>query len=330
MNYVYVLTASPDDTYYEQFFLSVASLRLHNPSAVVIVLTNKNTEKYLCGCRRGYEKYVSKIENIAVPDKFSQKEASRWIKTSICQYIAGDFLYIDCDTIITGSLDYTSLRGINIGAVPDCHIPFKNHHYYRQFRDENIKLGFNSVFEYENYYNGGVIYCGDTPDSRRFFEKWHSLWNDCRQKGSSQDMPPLNRANYEFHNIISEISGEWNCQISHNGLPFLSHAKIIHYFSTSLFFVSPPFTLASESVLSSIKKTGEISTEIYAKLQDPKSAFEANSTIVSDDDVLKVINSSIFSMLRRLRKKNRVIFDILDAFVYRLIFFLKRNVSSGR
>jgi lipopolysaccharide biosynthesis glycosyltransferase len=324
MNYVYVLTSSQDDMYYEQFFLSITSLRLYNPNAFTVILTEKNTEKCLSGNRRNYEKYASQTKLITVPDGLSQKEASRWIKTSMRQYITGDFLYIDCDTIITGNLDCTSLQGISLGAVSDCHVPLKNHHYYRQFRDENMALGFNSVLEYDNYYNGGVIYCGDTPDSWRFFERWHALWNDCRKKGNSQDMPSLNRANYELHNIISEIGGEWNCQISNNGLPFLAQAKIIHYFATALFFMASPFSFSSETVLSSIKKTGEISGELFKKLQNPRSAFESNSVIISDNDVLAIINSSVFSALRRLRKRNRKLFYTLDAFFYRLTSILKR------
>jgi lipopolysaccharide biosynthesis glycosyltransferase len=315
--------------YYEQFFLSLVSLRLHNPNASIVVLTDENTKKHLSGIRGEYEKYASQTKVIDIPSGLSLKEASRWIKTSMRQYITGDFLYIDCDTIITGDLDCTSLHGISIGAVPDCHVPLKMHHYYRQFRDENMALDFNSVLKYDNYYNGGIIYCGDTPDSRRFFERWHTLWGDCRKRGNSQDMPALNRANYELHNIISEIGGGWNCQIFNNGLPFLNQAKIIHYFATSLSFKASPFSLASETVLSSVKKTGEISKEIFARLQDPKSAFEYNSVIISDDDVLSIINSSIFSSLRRLRKKNKNLFTVLDTFVYRWVSFLKRHRLSG-
>jgi hypothetical protein len=324
MKYAYVLSSLEADFYYEQFFLSVFSLRLCNPVAEIILLLDAFTKKSLTGNRAAYEKIVSDIIVIEVPGGFTQKEASRWIKTSMRQYITGNFLYIDCDTIITGNLDCTSLQGISIGAVSDCHVPLKDHHYYRQFRDENLTLGFNSVLEYDNYYNGGVIYCGDTPDSCRFFERWHALWNDCRKKGNSQDMPSLNRANYELHNIISEIGGEWNCQISNNGLPFLARAKIIHYFATALFFMASPFSFSSETVLSSIKKTGEISKEIFEKLQNPRSAFESNSVIISDNDVLAIINSSVFSILRRLRKRNRKLFNTLNAFVYRLTSILKR------
>jgi hypothetical protein len=324
MKYVYVLASSEFDFYYEQFFLSVVSLRLFNPNAEIVLLVDTFTKKGLAGNRTGYEKIISDIIVIEPPKELSQKEISRWIKTSICQYITEDFLYIDCDTIIAGNADYTSLQDMSIGAVPDCHVPLKKHRYNRQFRDENIKLGYNSILEYDNYYNGGIIYCGDIPDSRRFFERWHALWNDCRRKGNSQDMPSFNRANYELHNVISEIDGEWNCQISNSGLPFLNRAKIIHYFATSLVFMSSPFILASETVLTSIRKTGEVSPEIFAKLQNPKSAFELNSTIIADDDILKIINSSVFSMLRRIRKKNKMIFNVLDAFIYRLAFLLKR------
>ncbi|MDR2632082.1 MAG: hypothetical protein LBC51_00460, partial [Treponema sp.] len=100
---------------------------------------------------------------------------------------------------------------------------------------------------------------------------------------------------------------------------------ILHYFATSLDFLTVSLVLASKTVLSSIKKSGTISTEILGKLQDPKSAFELNSKIVSDRDVIKILDSSIFSVLRRLRKRNKNMFEIFDSFVYHLTAFLKQN-----
>jgi lipopolysaccharide biosynthesis glycosyltransferase len=330
MKYIYVLASSEDDLYYEQFFLSIVSLRLCNPAAEIVLLLDTFTKKNLTGNRTGYEKVVSDVVVIEPPRGLSQKESSRHIKTSMRQYITGDFLYIDCDTIIADDLSHVFLQNISIGAVPDCHTPFKKHHYYRQFRDENLRLGFSSILECDNYYNGGIIYCGDTPESYRFFERWHDIWNDCRKKGNSQDMPSFNRANYELHNIISEIDGKWNCQISNNGLTFLSQSKIIHYFATSLFFTESPFFFASKSVLSSIKETDVISSDIFKKLQDPRSAFELNSVIISDKDVLNVLNSSVFSVLRRVSKRSRRLFNAIDAFFYRISFILKQLRASRR
>ncbi|MDR2410754.1 MAG: hypothetical protein LBE13_21950, partial [Bacteroidales bacterium] len=229
MKYVYVLASSETDLYYEQFLLSAVSLRLCNPTAEIVLLLDTFTKKGLSGNRSGYEKIVSDIIVIKPPRGLFSKEISRWIKTSMRQYITGDFLYIDCDTVIADNLDCTFSDDIKIGAILDSHISFKEHHYYRQFRDENLKLGFDSILETNVYYNGGIIFCKNSPESYTFFERWHSLWNKTLNRGNSQDMPSFNRANYESHNIITELGGEWNCQISNNGLPFLYRAKILHY-----------------------------------------------------------------------------------------------------
>jgi hypothetical protein len=121
------------------------------------------------------------------------------------------------------------------------------------------------------------------------------------------------------------LGGEWNCQVSNNGLPFLYQAKILHYFATSLDFLTSPFIFSSKFVLYEIKKTGKISKGIFEKLKCPKSAFELNSKIFSDKDVLEIIDSSIFSVLRRLRKKNKKVFEIFNSLVYYLLLFLKRK-----
>lgn len=46
---VYVLVSDEKDLYLEQAWLSVYSLRLHNPTAYVVVLMDDNTERSLVG-----------------------------------------------------------------------------------------------------------------------------------------------------------------------------------------------------------------------------------------------------------------------------------------
>jgi hypothetical protein len=298
---------------------------MHNPDSSVVVLVDEFTNKNLIHSNLEYKKYSPEIKVVDVPDRLTQKEYSRWIKTSMRQHIVGDFLYLDCDTIIADNLEYNFPDSVIIGAIRDCHMPLKNHHYYRQFRDENLRLGFRSILETDAYFNGGVIFCRNAPESYAFFERWHSLWKETLSKGNSQDMPSFNRANHELCNIISEIGGEWNCQIGNNGLLFLYRAKIIHYFATSLFFMESPFIFASEDVLASIKETGKISNELYENLKNPKTAFELNSRIISDMDVLGILDSSFFSVLRRFVKKNKKTFELVDSFIYRMTLFLKRR-----
>jgi hypothetical protein len=302
--YVYVLTSSENDIYYEQFFLSLASMRLYNPDAEVIALIDEKTKRGLTEKRCGYEKLVSEIKVIAPPDEFSQKEASRWLKTSIHRYITGEFLFIDCDTIITDKLDYDLPSGIKIGAVLDNHVTLEKHHLQKFFQKEDTSVGFSSSLKTNRRYNGGLIFCGGDSQALDFFEKWHSLWIESRKRGCSQDMPSLNQANYEMSNIITELSGELNCQISHNGLPFLHNAKIIHYYATSLNSADPAFKLSSPPVFASIKETGELSPEIMKLLENPKSAFEPLSRIVSDNAVIEALDSSFLFKLIRFNKRH--------------------------
>jgi len=331
MKYVYVLTSSENDLYYEQFFLSITSLRLHNPEAIIVVLIDSNTKKGLINKRSGYVKFVSEAITVTAPWELSQKEVSRWIKTSMKKYIEGDFLYIDCDTIITDKLNIDFPTEVKVGAVLDTHVSLSRHHKARHFELEDISLKFDS-FKTGIRYNGGVIFCRDTPEVDEFFSRWHSLWLFCNKNGNSQDMPSLNQANHELDNVITELDGKWNCHITYNGLPFLFNAKIIHYIATSFDFIDCPFLPASKAVLLSVKETGAILPETLELLKNPKSAFEYSSRIISDKAELDVVNSKFFLLLLILRKKKPKLFNSLDSFLIRLRHnpFLKKRYKRPR
>jgi hypothetical protein len=296
---------------------------MYNPSADCVVLIDEKTKANLIGKRAGYEQVVSEIKVIKVPDEFSQKEASRWIKTSINRHVEGDFLFIDCDTVIADKLDCDFSEKVKIGAVLDCHVTLSDHHYRDIFKEDNKKLGFESTEKSDAYYNGGMIFFRNCLESVDFFEKWHALWLASREKGSSQDMPPLNQANYESHNIITDIGGEWNCQISYNGLPYLNNAKIIHYFATSLVTFEPSYLPGSNAVLSLIKDSGVISNETLEMLRNPRAAFNTYSRIVADKNALDVLNSSLFYKLLWLRKKHYKLFRKIDMMTSKITTLIK-------
>jgi hypothetical protein len=288
---------------------------LYNPGAHIVTLIDEKTKSGLTGKRSGYEALVTETIVIAVPAEFPQKDASRWIKTSINRYVTGDFLFIDCDTIITGKIECDFPPAIKIGAVPDCHVPLSKHHLREHFQNEDRQVDFCSSLQTDVRYNGGLIYCDGSAEALHFFDKWHSLWLESRNKGNSQDMPALNQANYELNNVITALGGEWNCQISHNGLPYLYGAKIIHYYATSLISFDHPYTLASEAVLFSIKESGTVSPEIAELLKKPKSAFSEKERIIADKTALDVLESAFFSKLLWLRRSHGHMFNKLNTLV---------------
>ena len=324
MKFVYVLTSSERDLYYEEFLLSIASFRYSNPDAEAILLVDEKTKKGLINKRSEYEKYVSDTKVLTVPDEYSQKEASRWIKTSIHHYVPEEFLFLDCDTIISDNLVETFPQNIHIGAILDTHVNLDKHHIKSNFQLEDEKVGFVSSFKTNTRFNGGTIYYSNSHEAENFYEKWHSLWIESRNKGCSQDMPALNQANYLEGNIITELNGIWNCQICHNGLPFLHKAKIIHYFATSLITQTSPYILSSGKILEAIKSTGLISEDIQKMLIEPKSAFDVQSRIITGIETLDVVNSNIFSKLLWIRKNKPSLFNFLNKFS--TLFKNKRNI----
>ena len=324
MKYVYVLSSSVNDNYYEQFLLSVASLRLFNPDAEIVALVDTKTDKTLGGKRSAYEKYISEKKIISVPVEFSQKEASRWIKTSIHHHVSENFLFIDSDTIITESLIHDFPENIQIGAVLDNHITLDKHYLREYFTIQDKKAGFSS-YTTNVRYNGGLIFCKNAPPAREFYEKWHSLFLDGRKNGCTQDMPSLNQANMEMDGIIIELGGEWNCQISHNGLPYLSKAKIIHYYATALFARNSPFIFASTRVFEKIKQTGIIPEDIQELLKVPMSAFENESRILSGKEEIDVVDSKLFSFLLRLRKKKPRLFKAFNSSLIKTLARFRRG-----
>ena len=123
MKYVYVLTSTPKDLYYEQCLMSVWSLRQHMRAAEIIVLVDDKTKASFTPENKRVElyKYASRIVSIDFEDKVTNVERSRLIKTAIPDYVEGSFLYIDCDTIICDDLSEIENEPFATAGILDAH-----------------------------------------------------------------------------------------------------------------------------------------------------------------------------------------------------------------
>jgi hypothetical protein len=313
MQYLYTLTSSLNDTYYEQFLLSVSSLRLKMPDAEVILLCDSKTRETLTGKRREYEKLVSRTITAETPGDMNQVEVSRWVKTSMRRLVSGDFLFIDCDTIITDDLSSIAELGIRFGACLDKHSLINRHGKKNNIVEADKQLGFTSYLS-GKHFNSGVIFCADTPETRKLFDRWHELWLFSRSKNIQRDQPSLNMAIHENPSLLTELDGAWNCQIAFNGLPYLANSKIIHYFASDLIFKSSPFVFASENIINTIRESGIISNKILELLKNPRAAFVPETRIVAGEDMLSVINSGFFEFIFLMRKKLPGLFNAINRF----------------
>ena len=224
---VYVLVSQENDYYYEMLLLSLYSLRLYHPKDIVEVVMDEETHQRLIRKQASMLNEVTPIV-VSIPSEYTVMQRSRYLKTQIRQFVKGNFLFVDTDTIICESLAEIDEVAADVSMVANGNngLPLRSR--------SSIELCNNAGFanlEGQPYYNSGIIYSKDTNCARQFFNHWHHLWYKSRQTGVNQDQPSLCQANIDLDYPIKELPMIWNCHVGDSF--FLPKVKIIHYFSFS-------------------------------------------------------------------------------------------------
>ena len=262
MKVVYVLISDGNDDFCEMTLLSLHSLRYYNPDADVHILTDDSSCQ-LFSRNYGPSPAGATFVVVSIPEGFEKTKRSRYLKTSLRKHISGDFLFIDCDTLISGSLEDIASYKYDIGCVPDFHTQTS------LSRPEMIaqceENGFNNLCG-KPYYNSGVIFVKDTPLCTEFFTEWHRLWLVSSTRGNLLDQPAFCQANVNMGFPVHEIPGKWNCMIQYKeGRALLDGAKILHYFSSPAFESTPRRVL-----IDSIKRTRRIDHSLDNLVRNPR------------------------------------------------------------
>ena len=113
---VYTLICGPNDIYLGQAIVSAYTTKLHNPSAAIVLVTDRST-KAIIEEVPSIPAYFDEIAVVDVPDDLNNVQASRYLKTTLRQTISGDYLYIDTDTVINGDLSECDTFTADIAAI---------------------------------------------------------------------------------------------------------------------------------------------------------------------------------------------------------------------
>jgi hypothetical protein len=321
IKYLYVLVGDDADYYLEQALLSITSLKMRMPDAFVSLLVDDKTAALLKGNRNQIHNLINEYKIIQLSNSLTKKQRSRWLKTSMRNHIEGDFLYIDCDTIIADNLDDIKDLDSHIGAVLDLHNPLNFRPITRHIIVDAKKLGFTAPFVNNKYFNGGIMFCRDSDICHNFFDEWHKLWVYGLSKNIYTDQPSLNQSNVNCNDVIEELDGTWNCQIEYGGLAYLQNAKIIHYFSSNAW--ENPYLIGNDSFLKKIRdNNGFIPNDIAEMLEKEKTLFYNHTRLISDKKIFYVIDSEIFLVLKKV--SNSIVFKFFDQLVFIIHCIIKR------
>lgn len=323
-SYVYVLVSKPGDTYYEQALISVTSLRHCMPYANIFLLVDSGTEKTLFGKRSEIRKYISKLISVELPENLSNKYKSRWLKTSMYNYIDDDFLFIDTDTIITGSLEEIETMAIDLGAVLDKHALLSKHCTRKLIENNAKKMDFQPSMN-DKHFNSGVLLVRKTGNNAVFFAKWHELWLDSTKKGLLIDQAALAQTNYMMDGPICELPGIWNCQIEY-GMQFIENAKIFHMFVTGDRFNRRPHVLMDPSFYKKIEQNG-LTEDAQHLIQNPLDGFKEKTQVIGGVavDYFNTYLSRLCCLLYCSSSRTKMLFDVLNWISENILTRLKRQ-----
>jgi Glycosyl transferase family 8. len=226
---VYTVIGGESDIYAYQAWVSVDSLRHHQPDAHVEIVCDTVTAERISRMPLGA--LADKVTAIDFPAGMSARERSRRLKTNLREYVEGDYLYVDTDTIITGSLEEIDKLEGSLYAVHDAHCTIKDNPYMEMNHRNAAVLGY-SLEDEVDFFNGGVVFAKDNEAAAAFYAKWNELYDLSTQRGIFIDQTSFAKANIDLGHVLQELPGIWNCQLRH-GTRFLGDARIVHYLWTS-------------------------------------------------------------------------------------------------
>ena len=301
---VYVLTCAPEKNYIEQALLSVFTARHYNPSANIILIVDDQTNTLFTGRREEILNYTSEKIVVNLDPALSMMDKSRWLKTSVRNLVKGDFLFIDCDTLITQSLEDIDKCEYPVAAVPESHLPIKkfNKHLYEKVAGLSSKLEWN-IEEEQYYFSSGVIYVKDLPQNYELFDKWHTYWKDGREKSVSIDQPSFAKAIIQMNRPVMILDGIWNC-VMYTHVAFAYSSKILHFCS----FRNMSYVFENR-FLEKVKQEGVKESE-FIKF----SILNPYKTFIPFENVIYPYKMKDFSSLfKDIRSTSRLVFENLGA-----------------
>jgi len=230
MNIVYTLTVDFLNTLSADMNLvSVWSLRHSNPTNRIILVCDHTSLGIL---KEVKHKILDEIDSIvdAGQIKGETNYINRFIKTSLINYIDGDFLYLDADTFVRNGLEgFYNIKEDLVGVA--------NHN--------NVDPSIITCEELEKikhldwtvpkfYINGGVLFIKNSTNTRKFYEIYHNKWQQsCNKLREHKDQHCLNSTIEDSGVILKILSDIYNMQGYNNSSKIIKphHPKdtIIHH-----------------------------------------------------------------------------------------------------
>lgn len=230
IHFVYVATGAAGSIYPACAVVSALSALHNNPGSRVTVVTSPATRDLF---RREFA-VLTRSANAALvtpePEFLDPRFESRRLKTTLPLHIEGDFLFVDCDTLVLRGL--TELRSPTavLGAVLDRNERYPFPTVPSWSTAVAAERGWKS--RPRQWFNSGVMQVRAGAAANELFARWHAHWREGMHRGDLLDQPGLNAALAATPEAVAALPDTLNAFVEI--VPALAHgAGIVHHFTAS-------------------------------------------------------------------------------------------------
>jgi len=210
LHVVYCLTSSGGDLYEAMTRVSLATVRLTNPSARVTIACDQQTHQALQASGSQLFHEADAVRGFPTPDG-PPTYRNRYVKTQLGRLIDGPFLFLDSDTVVRKPLTPLLDLHCDIAAAPNHSRDTLAEQIWSEDQANLDAMGWQVR---EPYVNGGVIWYGGTAGASRFADTWHHNWiNNVEQTGRYRDQPALNYSVLTSEANLKTLEHNWNAQV---------------------------------------------------------------------------------------------------------------------
>ena len=247
---VYVLAGGSRDIYSSMTRISMASLRLTNPSVKAIVVTDSLTGDALKTSRDPLLEEADEFIFVAMaggPPSFR----SRFLKTSVHNIVGGRLIFLDSDTLVR--TDISDLFALSVDVACSANHSRDNLNEQRWDENDAILEAMNWKIRDDIYVNSGVLFFNDTPGAVRLSSDWHEKWHTAfAATNDHHDQPALNAAIYDLKPRLLILPHDHNAQFRVSPWS-ATGAAIWHYYATLFDSPTTEFELLTRQLLEGAK-----------------------------------------------------------------------------
>ena len=251
----YVVVSTGWDRHSQMAWVSAHAVRHQEPGARIIMIVEGTS----VGADDEMKRRFAPVADLVIAKRANASTAvakSRFHKIVLRDYVDGDLLYCDSDTLAVAPFaDVLKCKG-DVGAVTDFNFPLSKGWFPRDVEQPFRQLGWDYPLPYQ--VNAGVIFMRDTPAVHTLSREWLARFQASTALPHVWDQVTFNSALFATKVPHEVLPHGYNAMVVKRNYRFRS-ARILHFFGSA---VEQRGTLM-EHLMHHLQQTGTFDAATY-------------------------------------------------------------------